>query len=169
MPETLEVSESVNTADIAILFKFISRVLNLRLRWFQLGWIHNFGLLDLGKIHYLWISLLGATSDLLEGYPLTLLTMYSIVPLNHVLFGEIQCLHDDAWFYDLDWFVSLQWVLVYCGSYICNDISCLVGFFLCISHLLDLPILSLPTLQSISSDPVTNTQSDGELQLKSWR
>jgi hypothetical protein len=60
---------------------FISRVLNLRLRWFQLGWTHNFGLLGLGKIHYLWISLLGATSDLLGGYPLTLLTTSGVVPL----------------------------------------------------------------------------------------
>jgi hypothetical protein len=60
---------------------FISRVLNLRLRWFQLGWTHNFSPLDLGQIHYLWISFLGATSDLLGGYPLTILTTCSIVPL----------------------------------------------------------------------------------------
>jgi hypothetical protein len=33
------------------------------------------------KIHYLWISLLGATSDLLGGYPMTLLTTCNVVPL----------------------------------------------------------------------------------------
>jgi hypothetical protein len=49
---------------------------------------HNFGLLDLGKIHYLWISLLGATSDLLGGYPLTLLTTCSVVPFSYALIGE---------------------------------------------------------------------------------
>jgi hypothetical protein len=52
-------------------------------------------------------------------------------------------LHDDAWFYDIVCVGSLKWVLVYYGSYICNDISCLVGFFFCIFHLLALPILSL--------------------------
>jgi hypothetical protein len=41
----------------------------------------QFGLLDLGKIHYLWISLPGDTSDLLGGYALTLLTTCSVVPL----------------------------------------------------------------------------------------
>jgi hypothetical protein len=36
----------------------------------------------------------------------------------------------------LDLFVSLWWLLVYCGSYVHNNISCLVGFFFCTSHLL---------------------------------
>jgi hypothetical protein len=54
----------------------------------------------MGKIHYLWISLLGATSDLLGGYPLALLTTFSIAPLT-ALIGGIRCLHDDAWFYEL--------------------------------------------------------------------
>jgi hypothetical protein len=113
------------------------------LRWFQLGWTHNFILLGLGKIHYLWISLLGDISDLLGEYPLTLLTTCSIVPFSYVLIGGIQCLHDDTWFYDIACVGSLKWVFVYCGSYICNGISCLVGFFFCIFHLLDLPILPL--------------------------
>jgi hypothetical protein len=53
-----------------------------------------------------------------------------------MLSGGIVCFINDAWFCDYDWFVSLQWVLVYCGSYICNNISCLVGFFFCVSHIL---------------------------------
>jgi hypothetical protein len=52
------------------------------------------------------------------------------------LVGGIQCLYDEVCFCDLVWFIYLQWVLVYCGSYICNNISCLVGFFSCTSHLL---------------------------------
>jgi hypothetical protein len=86
------------------------------LRWFQLGWTHNFILLGLGKIHYLWISLLGDISDLLGEYPLTLLTTCSIVPFSYVLIGGIQCLHDDTWFYDIACVGSLKWVFVYCGS-----------------------------------------------------
>jgi hypothetical protein len=73
----------------------------------------------------------------LRGYPLTLLTTCSIVPLNYVLFGEVMCLHDDAWFYDIACVGSLKWVLVYYGSSTYNDISCLVGFFFfCVSHIL---------------------------------
>jgi hypothetical protein len=53
-----------------------------------------------------------------------------------MLSGGIVCLHDDVWFYDLVWVGSLKWVLVYCGSYICNDISCLVGFLFCTFHIL---------------------------------
>jgi hypothetical protein len=53
------------------------------------------------KIHYLWRSLLGATSDLLGGYPLTYLTTCSVVPFSYALIGGIVCLHDDAWFYDI--------------------------------------------------------------------
>jgi hypothetical protein len=41
----------------------------------------------------------------LEGYPMTI-NYVSIAPLT-VLIGEIVCLHDDAWFYDLGWFLSL--------------------------------------------------------------
>jgi hypothetical protein len=52
------------------------------------------------------------------------------------LIGGIQCLLDDAWFYDVACVGSLKWVLVYCGSYICNNISCLVGFLFCTSHIL---------------------------------
>jgi hypothetical protein len=70
----------------------------------------------------------------LGGYPMTI-NYVSIAPLT-VLIGEIVCLHDDAWFNDLAWFVSLQSVLVYCGSYICNNISCIVGFSFCTSRLL---------------------------------
>jgi hypothetical protein len=45
----------------------------------------------------------------LGGYPLTLLTMCSVVPLTmHVLFGEVLCLHDDAWFYDIACVGSLK-------------------------------------------------------------
>jgi hypothetical protein len=40
------------------------------------------------------------------------------------------------------WVGSLNWLLVYCGSSTCNDISCLVGFFFCTSHLLVLLFLS---------------------------
>jgi hypothetical protein len=58
----------------------------------------------------------------------------------HVLFGEILCLHDDAWFYDIACVGSLKWVLVYCASYICNNISCLVGFFFCASHIIDISL-----------------------------
>jgi hypothetical protein len=63
-------------------------------------------------------------------------TNYVSIAHLTVLIGQIVCLHNDAWFYDLGWFVSLQWVLVYCGSYICNNISCVVGFSFCTSHLL---------------------------------
>jgi hypothetical protein len=61
----------------------------------------------MGKIHYLWISLLRGTSDLLGGYPLTLLTTFSIAPLT-ALIGGIQCLRDDAWFYDIACVGSLK-------------------------------------------------------------
>jgi hypothetical protein len=30
-----------------------------------------------------------------------------------MLSGGIVCLHDDGWFYDLDWFVTLLWLLVF--------------------------------------------------------
>jgi hypothetical protein len=49
---------------------------------------------------------------------------------------EFCVLLDDAWFYDLACVGSLCWLLMYCGSYICNDISCLVGFLFCTSHIL---------------------------------
>jgi hypothetical protein len=53
-----------------------------------------------------------------------------------MLSGGIVCLHDDAWFYDLVWVGSLKWVLVYCGSYICYDISYLVGYLFGTFHIL---------------------------------
>jgi hypothetical protein len=56
----------------------------------------------MGKIHYLWICLLGATSDLLGGYPFTLLTTCSVVSLSYALIGGIQYLYDDGWFYEID-------------------------------------------------------------------
>jgi hypothetical protein len=51
---------------------------------------------------------MGATFDLLGGYPLTLLTTCSIVPLAMPFFGGIECLHDDAWFYDIACVGSLK-------------------------------------------------------------
>ena len=73
----------------------------------------------------------------LGGYPLTLLTTSSIVP----------CLSFDWWSSVLVWWClvlwpclirSLSWLLVYCGSSTYNDIICLVGFFCCTSHLLEI-------------------------------
>jgi hypothetical protein len=50
------------------------------------------------------------------------------------------CLHDDAWFlwHCLCWFFVVS--VGVCGSYICNNISCLVGFFFCASHILAISV-----------------------------
>jgi hypothetical protein len=69
----------------------------------------------------------------LGGSLAALLTTCSTVPM---LMVKIVCLHDVAWFYDLASVGSLLWLLMYCGSYICNDISCLVGFLFCTSYII---------------------------------
>jgi hypothetical protein len=61
---------------------FISRVLNLRLRWFQLGWTHNFSLLDLEKSPLFMDILAGSYVWSIRRIPLTLLTTCSVVPLT---------------------------------------------------------------------------------------
>ena len=59
--------------------------------------------------------------------------------------GGVLCLRDDVCLYDLVWFASLYWLLVYCGSSTYNVISCLAGFFFCTSHFL---VILRPSIQS---------------------
>ena len=83
-----------------------------------------------------------------------------------MLTGGIQCLHDDAWLYDLVWFASLYWLLMYCGSSTYNDISCLAGFF-CTSHLL-LVILRHST-QSFRGCPERSSWQHSSTMINKWK
>jgi hypothetical protein len=90
-------------------------------------------------------------------------------PFSYALIGGIVCLRDDVWFYGLDWFVSLKWVLVYCGSYIRNNISCLVGFLFCTFHILAnfLCFNSLEVLPEVSQRQMQGEEKKTSLYLPS--